>query len=79
MWKHIAGTKMEPDFYACGNCKRDLKVSEYRTRQTPDVESEEDDVHIHYSPNYYPFTLMCTCGHYTVVTDVRQNKRQNDE
>ncbi len=59
-------TKISPDYYSCGNCKRDLKVSEYRTSQTPDV-----DVHIHYSPSLYPFTLMCTCGHYTVVTDVK--------
>ncbi len=64
-------TKIVPNYYTCGNCKRDLKVRDYQTSQTPDMELERDSIHIHFSPNMYPFTLMCTCGHYTVVTDVR--------
>lgn len=67
----MIGTKISPEFYNCGNCKRDLKVSDYRSSQTPTRLTEKDDVHVHYSPNYYPFTLMCTCGHLTVVTDIK--------
>lgn len=64
-------TKHTPDYYPCGNCGRDLKVSEYSSYCSPDIKAKRSDVHVHYSPNYYPFTLMCTCGNYTVVTDVK--------
>ena len=59
--------KKAPQFYDCSHCKRTLAVESYKTQTRPDPESET--VHVHYSPNYLPFIVMCICGHYTVVVD----------
>ena len=59
--------KKTPQFYDCSNCKRTLAVERYKAQARPDPKHET--VQVHYSPNYLPFTLMCTCGYYTVITD----------
>ena len=59
--------KKVPELYDCAQCKRHLTVKDYKISTRPDPASET--VHIHFSPNHFPFIVCCSCGHYTVVVD----------
>lgn len=60
-----------PTTFDCANptCGRRLELSKYRTEiyQPPAAAEEEGRVHRVTTPIYWPFTLFCTCGHYTVA------------
>jgi hypothetical protein len=62
--------KRLPDTYRCGNgaCGRNLEMHKYQIPNRPPGSAEQEGkVHRQKMPDYWSFTLMCTCGHYTVV------------
>lgn len=66
-----------PEMYRCGNpaCERNLLVSGYKARVPEGTAPER--VHRVQESGMPPFTLMCTCGHYTVVSEWRDSQRKD--
>lgn len=55
-----------PETYPCGGCKRDLNVMDYKDIY-PDDTVPTEKIHRHYNSHIMSFSMMCTCGHYTIV------------
>jgi len=72
MAKKSMGPKV-PEHYECANpsCRRTLQTRYYMMDRVGNAVPEE--VHQVFAPNLPLFTLMCTCGHYTVVKPWREN------
>jgi predicted RNA-binding Zn-ribbon protein involved in translation (DUF1610 family) len=61
-----------PATYLCAHCGRRLLIDTYRVDViAPDAEPER--IHRQQESWTAGFTLLCTCGHYTVVTRWRPN------
>lgn len=58
-----------PETYLCAHCVRRLVVGNYSVTVPKDTPPE--GVHRVTEPTMPPFTLTCTCGHYTVVSPWR--------
>jgi hypothetical protein len=60
------------DMYECANpgCNRRLETEKYSV-SVPSSGVAADRIHPVLEPSLPAFTLLCTCGHFTVVTPAR--------
>ncbi len=65
--------KVKLEFYLCAKCKCDLEISEHKTK-SPSRPIYRDDVSIHYTKMFAPFTVKCHCGHFTIVSGSEKYK-----
>lgn len=62
------GSKRDvPEFYECAGCGRNLEVDRYSVG-LPIGDVAEEKIYRVLRPNLSRFVLLCTCGHYTVVS-----------
>jgi hypothetical protein len=64
------GAARMPEMYKCGGCGRALLVEGvggYEMPSGPPVDTPEDRISRIIDPRTPGFTLLCTCGHWTVV------------
>lgn len=69
-----------PEMYKCGGCGRALLVEGvggYEMPSGPPADTPEDRISRIVDPRTPGFTLLCTCGHWTVV-DPRSRHRTGD-
>jgi hypothetical protein len=65
-----------PEMARCAGCRRNLLVREYSGFPGGDVPDERVSWTI-VGPGFPTYEMLCTCGHYTVVS--RFPRRRSDE
>ena len=59
-WKNINPERM----VTCANCGRSISSREYYG--VPDKFTDEQTIHVFFTPHLPEVSVICTCGHFTI-------------